>query len=250
MQRFNDRVVLVTGSASGIGRACAERMGSEGGKIACVDINQQAAEDTAVAIRAQGGEAFALACDVGDAQAVKKTVASVIDHYGKLNALCNVAGILSFANTLEVKLEDWLRVLQVNLTGTFLMCQTALPHLIETKGAIVNLSSTAALAGHPWTAAYSASKGGVLALTHTLAVEFGKKGVRVNALCPGSIKTPIFRAFQMPEGADQSLLSRILPFDGEFRPPENVAAMVALLASDEGAHINGTSIRIDGGMLA
>ncbi len=249
MKRFEDRVVLVTGAASGIGRASAIRMAREGGRIVCVDVQQEAVQTTADEIRSNGGEALALVCDVSNPEAVKETVSQAVSHFGKLNGLCNIAGILAFANTMEVTLEDWNRILAVNLTGTFIMCQQALPHLLETKGPIVNMSSTAALAGHPWTAAYSASKGGILALTYTLAIEYGRKGVRTNALCPGAITTPIQQAFAFPEGSDESLLERIMPFD-DFAPAENAASAVAFLASDDSLHINGTALRIDGGMLS
>ena len=249
MNRFEDRVLLVTGAASGIGRASAIRMAQEGGKIVCVDIQQGAVNETADEIRKINGEALALICDVSDPGSVKKTVTKAVSHFGELNGLCNIAGILAFENTADVKLADWNRIIAVNLTGTFLMCQAALPHLLETKGPIVNMSSTAALAGHPWTAAYSASKGGILALTYTLAIEYGRKGVRANALCPGAVMTPIQQAFKYPEGVDESLLAKIMPFD-DFRPPEDVAGAVAFLASDDSIHMNGSALRIDGGMLS
>ena len=113
----------------------------------------------------------------------------------------------------------------------------------------MNTSSTAALAGHPWTAAYSASKGGVLAFTRGLAIEYGKQGLRANSVCPGAIETPIQQAFRFPEGADRKLLHRILPFD-RFRGPEAVASAIAYLASDEAAHVNGAELRVDGAMLS
>ncbi len=249
MNRFDDKVVLVTGAASGIGASTALRLASEGASLACVDLQVAGAEDTAGQIREAGGEALALACDVSDAAAVTATVAEAVSHYGRLDGLCNSAGILRFDDTLRLRLEDWNQVLAVNLTGTFLMCQTALPHLLETQGAIVNIASTSALAGQPWSAAYGASKGGVLAFTRTLAIEFGRRGVRSNAICPGGIDTPITGAFSFPEGADQSLLQRILPFNG-MKPPEDVASTVAFLLSEDAGHINGEDLRVDGGTLS
>jgi meso-butanediol dehydrogenase/(S,S)-butanediol dehydrogenase/diacetyl reductase len=176
-------------------------------------------------------------------------VAQCVSTYGKLDALCNIAGILHFDNTHDLSLEKWDRVLRVNLTGTFLMCQEALPHLLDGGGNIVNMASTAGMAGQPWTAAYSASKGGVLALTYTLAVEYGKQGLRANAVCPGSVKTPMHDVFELPEGADGALLQRIMPLD-TFRGPEVAGALVAFLASDDAAHVNGERVRVDGGTLA
>ncbi len=168
-----------------------------------------------------------------------------MEHFGRLDSLCNIAGILRFDHTHELALEDWNRILEVNLTGTFLMCQRALPHLLSARGNIVNMASTAGMRGHPWTAAYSASKGGVLALTYGLAVEYGKQGLRANAVCPGSVTTPIHEQFRLPEGAERKLLKRIMPLD-EFRGPETVAGVVAFLASEDAAHINGERIRVDG----
>jgi len=163
--------------------------------------------------------------------------------------LANVAGILRTANTHEHSLEVWDQVIAVNLTGTFLCCRAAIPALLDSGGNIVNVSSTAALAGHPWAAAYSASKGGVLALTRTIAVEYGKRGLRCNAVCPGSIKTPITNDFEFPEGADTDLVRRIMSL-GKPRGPETVAAAIAFLASDDAVHINGEDVRVDGATLS
>ena len=250
MRRFENRVVLVTGAAAGIGKASAERMASEGANVVCTDVQAESLELTAKGIKEAGGEAIAVVCDVSDPAQVGDTIARTVSEYGRLDSVCNIAGILHFDNTHDLTLEKWNKIIAVNLTGTFLMCQAAIPHLLEGDGGnFVNMSSTAGIAGHPWTAAYSASKGGVIALTRTLAVEYGKQGVRANAVCPGSVKTAMHEQFVLPEGADGSLLQRILPLD-TFRGPEVAAALIAFLASDDAAHINGEEIRVDGGTLA
>jgi len=250
MQRFEDKVAIVSGAASGIGKATAERLASEGAKVACLDVQAEAAAGTAKAIQQKGGEAVAIVCDVSDPQSVADAVAKTLDTYGKLDSLCNIAGIIQFGNTHEVSLETWKRVLDVNLTGTFLMSQHALPHLLaDGGGSIVNTSSTAALKGQAWTAAYSASKGGVQALTYVMAVEYGKQHLRVNAVNPGSIKTAMMTGFQLPDGADMSLVQRTMALD-KPRGPEYAASVFAFLASDDAAHINGETIRVDGGALA
>jgi NAD(P)-dependent dehydrogenase (short-subunit alcohol dehydrogenase family) len=213
------------------------------------DVQPQPLEETAKLVRELDAEVEAILCDVSDADAVKSAVGQTVNHFGGLHVLCNSAGILQFGHTHEFDLEVWNRILAINLTGTFLTCREAIPHLLETRGAIVNIASTAAIAGHPWTCAYSASKGGVLALTNGIAVEYGKQGLRANTVCPGSISTPMVNEFRLPEGADQKLVKRIMPLD-QFRGPETVASAIAFLASEDAAHVNGESLRVDGATLS
>jgi NAD(P)-dependent dehydrogenase (short-subunit alcohol dehydrogenase family) len=247
MRRFEDKVVLVTGAGSGIGKATAERLAEEGAKVACVDVAGDTAAKTAAAI---GGDAMALTCDVSDEAAVRDTMAAVIERHGRLNVLCNIAGILRADHSHELALADWNRILTINLTGTFLMCRAALPHLLATKGGnIVNMSSTAALGAHPWMAAYAAAKGGILAFTRCLAVEYVKQGLRANTICPGGIATPLHRQFAIPAGADPELLRRAMPMV-PYVGPEHVASTIAFIASDDGRYLNGTELRVDGGALS
>ena len=147
MRRFENKVVLVTGAASGIGRATVLRMAEEGAALVCVDIQNAALEHSAKSARELGADAITRVCDVTQPDEVAAAVAHALDHYGALHVLCNLAGILRFDHTHELGLDDWNRILSVNLTGTFLMCRAALPHLLETRGNIVNTASTAALAG-------------------------------------------------------------------------------------------------------
>jgi len=247
MRRFDDKIALVTGASSGIGRATALRLASEGAAVACADIAGDGVHTVADEIRSAGGRALPLECDVSSPSSVRAVVETTVSDLGALHVLCNIAGVLRVVHTHEETLEAWNRILAVNLTGTFLMCQAALPHLLATHGSIVNMSSTAALRAHAWMAAYSASKGGVLALTNELAVEYGAQGVRVNAVCPGGISTPIHAGFVVPDGGDPKLVRRIMPFTG-FAEPEEVAATVAFLASDEARHITGTMVRVDAAM--
>jgi NAD(P)-dependent dehydrogenase (short-subunit alcohol dehydrogenase family) len=247
MERFEGRVVIVTGAASGIGRATVSRLASEGASIVAVDVTKDALDEVAAGVGA--GRCEPVAGDVTDPACADAAVRVATERYGGLHGLANVAGILRTGHTHEFDVDEWRRVLDVNLTGTFLFCRAALPSLLAGRGAIVNIASTAALTGHPWTAAYSASKGGVLSLTRCLAVEYGRQGVRANTVCPGSIETPIYEHFGVPEGADARLVNRIMALD-RSRGPETVAAAIAFLLSDDAEHVNGDELRVDGGALS
>ncbi|WP_101757572.1 SDR family NAD(P)-dependent oxidoreductase [Oceanicoccus sp. KOV_DT_Chl] len=249
MQRFSNKVALITGAASGIGRAAAERLASEGASVLCTDLNAEALTETVAAITAAGGSAAAHAFDISNEEQVNNCVQAAIDIYGKLDVIVNMAGILGFHSTHQLDLATWQKIIDVNLTGTFLLCKAALPHLLETKGNIVNAASTASLAGLPSGAAYSATKGGVLAMTRSIAVEYAKRGVRANCICPGDIKTNMTANISMPDDYDYDLLGRISSITGP-KGPEVVAGVIAMLASEDGAHITGEDIRMDGGTLS
>ena len=249
MARFTDHVVIVTGAGSGIGRATALRLAEEGATVACLDVLGEAAEKTAAAAGNEGASATAMTCDVSDEASVVASVSRVVAEIGPPTVLCNVAGIGRFAHTVELALAEWDRIIAVNLTGTFLMARAALPHLLETGGNMVNVASTAGVMGQPYSAAYGASKGGVVMLTRALAVEYLERGVRVNAVAPGGIETPLVKSFEVPAGASGNLMRRIISPMG-FGQPEEVAGVVAFLASNEARHITGTVVTIDGGMTA
>jgi len=251
MRRFEEKVVLVTGAASGIGRATVDRLAEEGATLACLDVQADLVEEAADAARVAGAEARAWVCDVADEDAVERTVAEVVATYGRLDVLCNIAGLMRTAHSHEVPREQWDLVIGVNLTGTFLMTKACLPHLLERKGNIVMAASTSSLSGHPYMLAYAASKGGIMAMTYTLAVEYAKQGLRVNAVAPGGIETPLSAATatMLPADSDWSLFGRISPVD-QNRGPETVASTIAFLASDDAAHVNGEYVRVDGATLA
>ena len=248
MRRFEDKVVLLTGAASGIGRATAERLASEGARLLCLDVQAEALEESAKLAADCGAEVEARLCDVSSEDESGAAVAACVGRFGRLDVLCNVAGILRFDHAHELSLEAWRRVMAVNLDGTFLMCRAALPHLLETGGNIVNVASIAALSGLPYGAAYGASKAGVMGLTRALAVEYAKQGLRANAVCPGSVTTPMTRS-PLPEDRDMALVMRQMALTG-MREPVTVAGVIAFLASDDAAHVTGESVRVDGGTLA
>lgn len=249
MQRFADKVVLITGAASGIGRSTALRLASEGATLSLSDVNLDGLRSAAAECADAGSTVSSSVVNVADEAEVVRMVSETVEEHGRLDVVVNVAGILQFGHTHETSLADFERIISVNLTGTFLVCRETIPHLLGSGGNIVNTASTAALAGHPWTISYSASKGGVAALTKTIAVEYGKQGLRANAVAPGSILTPIQDEFHLPEGADAKLVHRINALD-RHRGPEVVASAIAFLGSDDGAHVNGTVLKVDGGTLA
>jgi NAD(P)-dependent dehydrogenase (short-subunit alcohol dehydrogenase family) len=249
MKRFEDKVAFVTGAAAGIGQATALRLAREGASLHLVDVATDGLEETRKQCEEFGAAVSAARCDVTDESDVKANVAACIERFGRLDVLCNIAGILLLDHFQDISADQFRRVLEVNLVGPFMLCQAALPHLLESKGCIVNTSSTSALAGMPYGAAYGTSKGGVSALTRTLAVEFGKQGLRCNAVNPGSILTAMSGPDVVPSNADMRLVARAQPLDRP-RGPEVIASVIAMLASEDGAHINGEEIRVDGGTLA
>lgn len=248
MQRLKDKVALITGAASGIGQATALRLASEGASVFCVDMQAEGLADTIKQIRDAGGTAESAICDVTSEKDVEQCMQACIDAFGKLDHLSNIAGIIRFDHFHELQLDDFNKIMSVNLTGTFLMTRAAIPHLMESKGNIVNASSTSALAGVPWASVYAASKGAIMALTKTLAVEYASKGIRVNCVCPGDIKTPMSSP-SFPDNVDMALLQRCMSMTG-VKGPEVVAGVIAMLASEDGVHITGEYIRMDGGTLA
>ncbi len=250
--RFSQQTIIVTGSASGIGRACVVRLASEGGHVLGVDRNEAGLAETVVLAQAaadHGGNAESAVASVTDESAIRQVIADFVATTGKLDVLVNMAGYLRSSHTTETSLESFIDILQVNLVGTFLCCREALPHLLKSRGNIVNAASTSAYYGHPYMAGYAASKGGVAALTHALAWEYLKQGVRVNAVAPGGIMTPLVEgtAAGFPEGVDIPLFAHLTPLT-RFGTPENVAGVVAMLASEDGAHMTGEIVRIDGGV--
>ena len=247
MDRFKDKTVIVTGAGSGIGKSTALRLDAEGAKLLVIDINEEELNTTHSMLKNQSSTFHKL--NIASLNDTKKFFKDFQESNKQLDALINVAGILRFDNSHEVEIENWNKILEINLTGTFFMCRYALPLLLESKGAIVNVSSSAAIGAHAWTAAYSASKGGISAFSKTLAVEYGMRGLNVNCVCPASIQTPMSTNPDMPKDIDARLLKKIMPLDGVNRSPDDIASTIAFLASEDAIHINGIDLRVDGGLL-
>ena len=249
MQRFAGKVAFVTGAASGIGRATALRLAAEGARVFATDVNETALAETVAAIEAAGHEAIAQRLDVADPTACRDLIAAAALRFGQLDVLCNVAGIMGFAHATEVSEAEWNRMLAVNLSGVFFLCQAAIPHLLATRGVIVNMASAAGVKGQAYTLPYSVTKAGVISLTKCLAVEYAKRGLRVVALAPGGVKTPLTANVKFPEGVDPALIQKLMPLM-ELAAPDEIAAAVAYLASAEARYINGAVLNIDGAQTA
>jgi meso-butanediol dehydrogenase / (S,S)-butanediol dehydrogenase / diacetyl reductase len=247
---FDDRVAVVTGAASGIGKATARRLGAEGAVVACLDQNEIGAEATAREIHLASGRSAPYRCDVSDAASVDATIAGVAADLGPPSVCCNIAGIGKFARSEEQPVAEFERIVHVNLIGTFAVSRACLPHLLANRGCIVNVSSSAGLFGQPYNAAYCASKGGVSLMTRAMAVEFNRRGVRVNAVAPAGIDTPITKDFAFVEGSDPREYQKMFPPTGEMAQPEEVATLIAFLASDDASYISGAVVPIDMGVTA
>ena len=262
VQRYTDRRVLITGGGSGIGQACVLRILAEGGRVMAADISRSGLDDTVAKAGADGDRLSTVVMDVGDEDSVATGVGRATELLGGLDTLVNVAGILRSAHFLDTTLADFEQVLRVNLVGTFLVIRAALPALRSGEApAVVNFSSTSANFAHPYMSAYAASKGGIMAMTHALAAEFAKEGIRFNSVQPGSISSGMTDGTGeskqsigpgLPKDADYKLFARVapglpLPGGAIFADPTAVAAVVAMLGSPEAFFVTGTEVRIDGG---
>ena len=246
-RRFTGKVAVVTGAGSGIGQAVALRLAGEGAVVAALDIAEEGVRSTVEQITAAGGRGTAISCDVTSEESVIAAVAATVEALGPPTVVCNVAGIGGFFNTVDMPLDRWEKILAVNLTGTFLVCKATLPHLLEHGGCIVNVASNTALMGQAYSAAYCASKAGVLMFSKALAAEYLSRGVRVNVIAPGGVDTPLVGTFELPEGADFNELKKIMSPLG-FATPAEMAGSVAFLASDESSYTTGAVLSVDGGL--
>lgn len=249
INRFEGKVALVTGAASGIGRSTALRLAEEGASLLICDINSEPLAATEQEVKALGAKVVAFAFDVADPEQCRTAIAKAVEQYGKLDVLCNIAGFAKAKHLTEISDIEWQTMMNVNLSSVFYMSKAAIPHLLETKGCIVNMASSAGLDGQVYNSMYCASKAGVVMLTKSMAIEFAKQGVRANAVCPGAVATPLMNNFDLPKDCDMDLLAKLFPLM-DAATPEEIAGAVAYLASKEARYITGVALAIDGGQTA
>lgn len=248
--RLSGKVTIVTGASAGIGLACARRFAEEGAKVVLADINEERGQAAAAALKDEGHEALFVRCDVGDKAQVDSLIAAAVDAFGRLDVMIANAGIVHGSDFLDLTEEDFDRVLRVNLKGVFLCGQAAARRMAEQGGggAIINMSSINAVVAIPTITPYVVAKGGVNQLTKTMALALADKGIRVNAIGPGSIMTEVLQAVNSDAAARAKILSRT-PL-GRVGEPEEIAGVAVFLASDDSSYVTGQCIYADGGRLA
>ncbi|HEX8680712.1 MAG TPA: SDR family oxidoreductase [Ardenticatenaceae bacterium] len=251
--KLEQRVAVITGAGSGIGRAMSLLFAREGARILAADLNGGAAEETTAIITDAGGTCHPFAVDASQPEQVRAMIEQALATYGRVDILCNNAGIGSTTDVVECEPDEWDRVMTVNVKSVYLGCKYAIPHMLERgSGVIINTASVAGMVGIVKRASYCASKGAVIALTRQVAVEYVTRGIRVNCLCPGTVDSPwVERLLQQADdrvAARQALEAR-QPM-GRLGTPEEVAAAALYLASDDAAFITGTGLVIDGGWTA
>jgi NAD(P)-dependent dehydrogenase (short-subunit alcohol dehydrogenase family) len=250
---FTGQVACVAGGATGIGAASARMFALAGAKVVIADVNMAEAGATVAAIKAEGGTVRAVGCDVGDEAQVNGLMAGILEREGRLDVAHANAGLESMQKATEASLAHWERVLNVNLTGVFLVCRTALRHMYTRgSGSVIITSSPHAMATVPDAAAYAASKGGVHALMRALALEAAPHGIRVNAIIPGTIDTPMVQREIQAAASPEEQIKKFAASHplGRLGRPEEVAAAALFLASDAASFITGSAISVDGGLMA
>lgn len=249
MSRFDGKTALLTGAASGIGRAVSIRLAGEGASVFGLDVDTGGLDAVTEEVRAAGGTMLTRTTDVSSVADCRRAAADCAAAFGRIDVLGNIAGISWQEHFGDATEEGWDAMFGVNVKGPFFLAQAALPHLLESGGNIVNIASNTAVMGMAYTAAYGATKGAVALLTRALAMELIKTPVRVNAIAPGGVDTPMTRNFAMPDDADFDLIRPGISPRG-MSTPEQIAAVFAFVASDEAANVHGAVINADHGLTA
>jgi NAD(P)-dependent dehydrogenase (short-subunit alcohol dehydrogenase family) len=247
---FAGKVALVTGAASGVGRATAELLAARGAAVACLDRRGEEVRELADRILAGGGEALGVECDLRDPSAIQTALTIALQWRPRLDLLAHVAGVGLRRRAEDVAAADWDRTIEINLRAPFLLTRAAIGPLVESRGAVVAVSSLAGLEGWPYSTVYAASKGGLVTMMRSFALELGPRGVRVNVVCPGGIDTPLLDDLDEIADPDDAATKRGRGLDDTLAAPAEVATAIAFLASPDASHINGTTLTVDGGATA
>jgi NAD(P)-dependent dehydrogenase (short-subunit alcohol dehydrogenase family) len=248
--KLEDRVSIITGSASGIGRAGALEFAKEGARVVVADINLEGAQETAKQIEAAGGTALAVRTDVADPESVQALVERTLRSFGRINVLFNNAAIQVNKTVEDTTVEEWTREMGINLGGVFLCSKYCMPHLRKTKGCIVNMASVNGFFVEPMCAGYCATKGGIIALTKAMAIDHGKEGIRVNCICPGYIDAGLAWGYfeVQPDPAEARKAAGKLHALWRIGKPEEVARVAVFLASDDASFMTGSTVEVSGGI--
>ena len=246
---MKEKSALVTGAASGLGQATAKALARAGADLLLVDVNAEGLEETARSVAEAGSRAQVHATDLSAADNCRAAVAAAVDTFGRLDALCNIAGIIVFTHAHEMAQRDWERTIAINLSAPFYLMQESIPHLLKADGAIVNVSSSGAFVGEAYVGAYCAAKAGLTHLTKALAMEYVHQPIRINAVAPGGMATPLGHTIRMPEDVNYDLIKRFSGLRGLVEV-DDVAELIAYLCSDSGRGYHGACINIDRGITA
>jgi meso-butanediol dehydrogenase/(S,S)-butanediol dehydrogenase/diacetyl reductase len=249
MARFDGKKAFLTGAGSGIGRATALKLSSEGAAVVGFDVNADALAETGQLVTDAGGVFHASAGDVRSRDVCHQAIDAAADNLGGLDIVVNIAGIARAEHMVDVTEEQWHQMLDINLSGVFFISQAAIPHLLKTKGSLINIASNAGLMGQAYTVAYCATKGAVVNMTKAMAMEYVKEDIRINVVAPGGVLSNLTMGFQMPDDVDFDLMGRYTATRGMLDPME-LANAIAFVASDEASGMHGSVMSVDAGITA